>query len=206
MTTTAKQQVVNAAMAHLGEPGFSDITQDPPSAALAKVLGQLDGKAGAEFYALSRHPWLCAMSYATLPPTNDVPANWKWSRHFLLPDTAVKLWAIDGLAQDTPYELGTASVGGQERQVIRCNLDALNVAYIERKPFEAYSADLCNYIAYLLASRTAGPLKSDQEGAVRLKREAEAALAEAKTGEAGQHHDAEALFGGGLADLRRLAG
>ncbi|ODT88109.1 hypothetical protein [Phenylobacterium sp. SCN 70-31] len=200
--STVKQEVVNAAMAHMGEPGFEDIGQDPPSAALVKVLAQLDGRAGAERRALSRHPWLCALSYLTLAPVSPAPTNWKWANAFLLPQTAVKVWEVDG-PPDLAYEIGTETVGGSERSVIRANVGSLRVSFSEVKPYEAYSADLCNYIAFLLASRAIGPLKSDYEGAARLKKDAEAAALEAMSGEAGQHGGEDPRLASGLADLRR---
>jgi hypothetical protein len=203
MSLTAKHQVINAAMAHMGEPGFESILTDPPGATLSKVLGQLDGVAGVEQFALSRHPWLCALRYATLAPVSSPPANWKWSRLFQLPDTFVKLWVLDGA--DIPYEVGTETFGSPSpalRKVIRCNEASIRVAYTERLAYEAYTPDLCNYIALELAGRTMGPLKSDYEGAARLRQAAEAALAAAESGEAGQHADEEGLVTAGLNELR----
>lgn len=203
MTTTARQEVVNAAMAHLGEPGFDDITEDPPGAALAKVLAQLDGRAGVEMWALARQPWLCALSYLSLSPAVSPPANWKWANLFILPDTFVKMWHLDG--EGVAFEVGTETISGAVKKVVRANEAALDVCFTERKAFEAYTPDLCNVMAFMLASRTAGPLKSDYEAARRLKADAEDALAMALTGEAGQHADQEPMFTAGFAALRSTA-
>jgi hypothetical protein len=203
MTETAKQSVVNAAMAHLGEPTFADITADPPDAALAKVLAQLEGPAGVEAWALSRHPWLVALTYVTLPPISPKPTNWKWANAFLLPVTFVKLWELDGFAFETPYEIGTETVSGQVRAVLRCDLSSVSIAYTEKKGYDAYAKnpDLMNAMALELAARSAGPLKSDYEAAARLKKLANEAMLEAMSGEAGQHQPLETLHGG-LSSLR----
>lgn len=209
MATTAKQEVVNAAMAHLGEPPFDDITQDPPGARLQKVLGQLEGRAGVEAWALGRHPWLCALSYLTLAPVavSDPPdpavTNWKWGYTFVLPDTFVRMWEVDGCGA---YEVGSAVIGGQAKKVVRANASSLNVAFTEARPFEAYTTDLCNVIALMLASRSAGPLKSDYEAAARLSKQADAAVAEAMTGEANQHMGAYPVAASVFAALRAQAG
>lgn len=208
MTTTAKTDVVNAAMAHMGEPPFETIAPAIPSAALVKVLGQLEGRAGTELHALSRHPWLCALSYASLSPSLTIPANWKWAYAFALPATFVKMWAVNPYAADPePYSVESYVDGeGAVSWCVRANVAALDVAFTEQKPFEAYSPDLCNYIGFKLAARTAGPLKGDYDGARRLEADAERALGEAVTGEAGQHHDDQALAPGGFAALRAAAG
>lgn len=203
MTLTAKNDVINTAMAHLGEPGFTAIDTDPPGAALAKVLGQLDGRAGVEQFALSRHPWLCALSYATLAPLSSPPANWKWSKLFVLPDTFVKMWVVDG--DDVPFEVGTETISGQVKKVVRCDEGSLRVCYSELKAYEAYTPDLCNYMALLLASRTAGPLKNDYDGAKRLAALASDALLQAMGGEAGQYSDPDVMFASGFAALRAQA-
>lgn len=200
--STVKQEVVNAAMAHLGEPPFEDIAEDPASATLAKVLAQLEGKAGAERQALSRHPWLCALTYATLTPIAPAPTNWKWANAFLLPATFVKLWEVDGL--DVPFEVGTRDVSGTIQTVIWSDRTSLKVSYTEAKDYDAYSPDLCAYLALLLASRTAGPLKSDYQLADRLRVQARDALIDAQTGEAGQHFAQETPMAGGLANVREL--
>jgi hypothetical protein len=202
MTLTAKTQTVNTAMAHLGEPAFAAIDTDPPGSALAKVLGQLEGPAGVEAWALSRHPWLCALTYATLAPDGTITGNWKWTNAFLLPTTFARLWTVDG--EDVPFELGSAVVSTAERRVIWSNEASLNVAFAEVKPYEAYSPDLCGLIALKLAARTAGPLKSDAALAAKLDDRATAALLEAQGGEAGQFcdDDGDQVFARSLSALR----
>lgn len=200
---TAKNEVINTAMAHLGEPGFTSIDTDPPGAALAKVLGQLDGRAGVEQFALSRHPWLCALSYATLAPVTTPPANWNWSKLFVLPDTFVKMWVLDG--EDVPFEVGTEVISSQVKKVVRCDEASINICFSERKDYEAYTPDLANYMALLLASRTAGPLKSDYDGAKRLAALASDALMDAMRGEAGQYAEQAVMFSSGFAVLRAQA-
>lgn len=202
MSLTAKAELVNTAMAHLGEPAFATIATDPPGAALAKVLGQLDGRAGVELAALSRHPWLCALQFASLSAAARA-GNHKWAKVFDLPSTFVKMWAVEG--DNTAYLVGSEVVSGVARKVVWANVAALDVVFTEQRDFEAYTPDLLNYMAYALASRTAGPLKNDYEGAARLKREAEVALLAAMMGEAGQWREDEALVPFIFAALRAQA-
>lgn len=203
MTLTAKTELVNAAMAHLGEAPFATIDDDPPGARLAKVLGQLDGRAGVEMWALSRRPWLCALRYATLSPSEDVATIWRFDNAFLLPVTAVGLW----LVEDGPaYHQATALVSAAMRKVIYSSETSLNVAYVEQLDFEAYTPDLLNVMAWELAARTAGPLQNATEGIIlRLQRKAREALAEAMSGEFGGFEDADP-FVSGFAELRISAG
>lgn len=199
MTLTAKNELINNAMAHLGEPGFTAVDTDPPGAALAKVLGQLDGPGGARRTALAQHPWLFSLRYAALSPAAR-NGNWKWSKVFDLPATFVKMWHVEG--DDVAFEVGTELVSGQMKRVIRSDEAALNVCYAEDVPYEADDPQFSNYLGLLLAARTAGPLKSDYDGAKRLAMAAKDALFEAMGGEAGQHRDQEALFSSGFAELR----
>lgn len=205
MTTTAKTDLVNKAMAHLGEPAFTTIDTDPPGAALAKVLGQLDGRFGAERIALARHPWLCALSYASLSAISPTVSNWKWQYGFLLPDTFVKMWVVDG--DDQPFEVGTLEISTVIKNVVWANVAALDVCYTEQKGFEAYTPDFGEYMALLLASKTAGPLKSDYEAARRLAKEAGDQALLAMSGEAGQYkdQDEDLTFAGGFAAIRASA-
>lgn len=203
MTLTAKTELVNAAMAHLGEAPFETIDDDPPGARLAKVLGQLDGRAGVETWALSRRPWLCALRYATLSPTDDVTPPWRFDNAFLLPTTTVGLW----LVEDSPaYHAGTALVSGSMRKVIYSSEASLNVAYVEQLDFEAYTPDLLNVMAWELAARTAGPLQNATEGLIlRLQKKARDALMEAMSGEFGGFEDPDPFISG-FAELRISAG
>lgn len=202
MTLTAKTQVINTAMAHLGEPGFDAIDADPPGAALAKVLGQLDGPAGVEAWALRRHPWLCALTYATLAPEGTFAGHWKWTYRFLLPATFARLWVLDG--DNVPFEVGPAIVSGQERRAVYCNESSIDVCYAETRDYEAYTSDLCNLIAWKLAARTAGPLKSDAALGAKCEEQAARALGEAMGGEAGEFRDddADTLLAGSLGTVR----
>lgn len=202
MTLTAKNELINNAMAHLGEPGFTSVDTDPPGAALAKVLGQLDGPAGARRAALAAHPWLFALRYASLSPAVRA-GSWAWTKVFDLPDTFVKLWTVSG---DVAFEVGTEVVSSAIKKVIRSNEAALDVCYAEDVAYEADTPQFSNYLALLLASRTAGPLKSDYDGAKRLAGQADTALAIAMAGEAGQYADDLPMIGTPLSDLRLSAG
>jgi hypothetical protein len=203
MTATAKTELVNTAMAHLGEPAFADITQDPPSAALAKVLAQLNGRAGVEQWAIARHSWLCCQTYATLTAAARA-GNWRWPKVFDLPATAVKLYMVDG--EGIEYEVGTDVVSSVVKPVIWSTEASLDVCYAEAKGFEAYSPDLLNVMAWELASRCAGPLQNDGAKAVKLHQNAIEALAMAQSGEAGQWGGEDPAIPSTFASLRLSAG
>lgn len=208
MTDTAKTELVNAAMAHLGEPPFESVDADPPPARLVKVLAQLDGRAGVEYWALSRRPWLCAIRYATLTPSGDVDGNWRFENAFLLPATCVGLWLVKDadLCDVTAYQQGTAEVSAQQRKVIYSDEATLNVACVEAVDYEAYSHDLLAVMAWELAARTAGPLQNATEGVVlRYQKKAREALQEAASGEFASFEDA-APVATGFATLRLTGG
>lgn len=186
MTADAKTAVVNAAMAHLGEAPFDSITADPQPPKLTKALGQLDGPAGVEMWALSRHPWLCALAYQQLSPTPNL-SDWKWPYYFVLPDSFVKLFGCSAGA----FEMGRANVGGAWKKVLRCADASVNVSFTENRDFEAYDPDVCNFMAFELAARCAGPIQDDGQKAEALHGKALEMLAWAESGEANQHREAD---------------
>lgn len=200
MTDTAKTALANNALAHLGEDRIDDITLDPPSPRIAKILGQLDGPAGVHAWAIKRHPWLCALTYQTLSPTPDL-SNWKWLYVFALPDTFSRLWECTS----SSFQVGTLTDGaGATIKVVFSNDATLDVAYTELRPFEAYDTDVAAVIAYELASRTAGPIKNDYELAARLHEKAKEAIDMAQGAEAGQHGSDQAMVPSVLAQARRF--
>lgn len=202
MTDMAKQQLINTAMAHLGEPGFTDIDADPPPEKLVKTLAQLDGAAGVKATALERHPWFCAMAYLELDPAARA-GNWQWPYVFDLPGDFRKLWLVQG--QAAPYELGLDIVGGAPRRVIRARSEAtLRIGYTFDAPYEALTARLMLAMSYDLAARTAGGLQEDRRKGVNLAQMAEREYAAAASGEAADFGGEDPVFGSTFADLRAL--
>lgn len=198
MSSAAKTSLVNSILAHLGEIEVTSLELDPPPARLTKVLAQLDGDAGSELWMLARHPWLTALSYSTLQATVRA-GNWKWQFVFDLPDSYVKLWTCSADA----YEAGTEVLDtGAVKKVIRANVASLDVAYTERKGFEAYGADILHAMALYTAGRVAGPLQDNYAKGAALKKEGLDAIASAKTGEANQQFGDCPPMPSGLATLR----
>lgn len=196
----AKLNLINAALAHLGEPGFASLDLDPLPPKLTKVLAQLDGPAGVYEWVLARHPWLCALEYETLPAANR-GGNWMFATVFDLPQGFVKLWTVEGCG---PYEIGTATVGGQERKVLRTDSGGpVNIGYTKAKAHEAMSADVLAAMAFELAGRCAGPVAANAKLGLELRKEAGIKLREAMDGEAGQHGGSDPVAPSGFERLRR---
>lgn len=199
----AKLELVNAALAHLGEPGFTSLDVDPPPPKLAKALAQLDGAVGVYRVGLARHPWLCALTYKELPAASRA-GTWKHATVYDLPSDLVKVWEIDG---DLPYEVGVETVEGQEKKVLRTNATgALKIAYTAEKPHEAMTPEVLAFMAYELAARLAGPIQSNARLGLELAKKAEVKLREAQDGEVGQHWQDDEVAPSGFAALRALAG
>lgn len=204
MTDTVKQQLINTALAHLGEPGFDDIDADPQPEKLFKTLAQLDGAAGVKAKALERHPWFCALAYAELEPAERA-GNWRWPYVFDLPADFAKLWMVQGTA--LPYERGVDIVSGATKAVIRAQTAGpLQVAYTFAAPYEALSAMLLNAMSFDLAARVAGPVQEDRRKGRDLKAEAEMAYAQAVSNEAADFGGEDPLITSTFAQLRASAG
>lgn len=204
MPDTVKQQLINTALAHLGEPGFDDIDADPQPEKLFKTLAQLDGAAGVKAAALERHPWFCALAYAELEPAERA-GNWRWPYVFDLPGDFAKLWMVDG--PELPYERGVDIVSGATKAVIRAQTTGpLQVAYTFDAPYEALSAMLLKAMSFDLAARVAGPVQEDRRKGRDLTKEAEVAYAQAASSEAADFGGEDPLMTSTFAQLRASAG
>jgi hypothetical protein len=198
MTSVVKTAIINAALSHLGEPGYADIDESPPPPKLAKALAQIDL---AQAWVLRRHPWLSCMEYLTLNPSGRT-GNFKFSKVYDLPESVIRIWAIhDG----GKCAKGTQTVSGAEKQVIFS--DAAGPIYVEavvRRPWEAHDPDLQNVISYELAARLAGPIQDNAELAARLRREAATMMGLAEGAESGEWGGDALLVESGFAGLRAL--
>lgn len=94
MTEAAQVEVINTALDALGKAQVTDLTEADlqQNAAARNLMAQLGPATRA---VLTRHGWLCALSYgciaeAQLP--ND--ANWKYSHRYLLPAGALRVWEV----------------------------------------------------------------------------------------------------------------
>lgn len=200
MPITAKTTVINTALAHLGEPTFDDIEQAPAPSNLAKALAHVDL---ARDWALSRHPWLCALVHASIDPAARA-GNWKYPYVFELPATAIRLWEV---ANACKFMKGSEDVAGAMKVVIWADTAGpLDVAYVDRLAWEAYSADLINVMAYELAGRLAGPIQGDLALGREMHGKAVEMLALAEGSEGGEEGGQDPIFPSGFAALRRSAG
>lgn len=200
MTVTAKTKVINVALAHLGEPGFDDIEVSPTPPKLAKVLQQIDL---AEEWVLRRHNWLCALTYASLDPST-ASGNWKYPYVYDLPASYIRMCEVNTFGA---HQVITQTVGDvTTRVLLHSSAGPVNIAYVERKNWEAYDSDLCNVIGYELASRCAGPIQEDEAKAEKFRRKALEMLGYAMSAEHGEEGDQDPVISSPYLALRRSAG
>ena len=197
MPITAKSKVINAALAHLGEPGYDDIEVAPAPPKLAKALAQIEF---VQDWVLRRHPWVCTLVYASIERANRA-GNWKYPYVFELPATALRVWEI---ADSIKWVRGSETVGLAEKIVIWTDSAwPLDLSYVDRKTWESYDADVTNVMAYELASRLAGPIQDDAMLAARLHKSALEMLALAQGADGTEEGGQDPIFPSGFAQLRR---
>lgn len=197
MPITAKSKVINAALAHLGEPGYDDIEAAPAPPKLAKALAQIEF---VQDWVLRRHPWVCTLVYASLARA-DRPGNWKYPNMFELPASAVRVWEV---ASGGKWVKGSETVGGAEKIVIWAETAGpLDLSYVDRKTWESYDADVTNVMAYELAARLAGPIQDNAMLSAHLHKAALELLALAQGAEGGEEGGQDVIFQSNFAALRQ---
>lgn len=198
MTATAKSKVINAALSHIGEEGYDDIDVSPAPPKLAKVLAQIDL---AQDWVLRGAPWLACMTYAQIDRANR-DGNWKYPYVYDLPATYLRLWEMGTACK---YQVGRETVDDAEKVVIWADsAGPLNVAYVERKAWEAYDAHLLNVISYELASRIAGPIQDDDAKAERMHQKAVMLIGMAFGAEAQEEGGQDPVIPSNFAALRAM--
>ena len=183
MTDAAQVQIVNTALALLGNEPVIDLGDDSlqGSGAAYKLMRSLDT---ARDVILRRHGWLCALTYTALSAEAAEAGNWKYPWLYRLPGDALRTWEIGGVVfGGTEFECWaprwqTATIDSDlgAVQVIRSrdNVTALNIAYVRRASWGALDIHIADAIAHELAGRCCYSINGDQGKAERLKQAAEA--------------------------------
>lgn len=196
--------IFNAAFTHLGEPIVAEFGDGPKPPNVVKALAMWDMALEA---ALCRAPWLCALESRSLP-ADPAPLNgdWRYSAAFTCPGGTLKVWAVQN-GHCFAWQAATAvDAENAVRQVIRANAEGpLNVDLIMRRRAEALSPLLADALALELASRLAGPIKSDLALGRKLKGDAMDAYAAAMGSEASQIGGQEPTIPFGLTAARAQA-
>lgn len=199
----AALKMVNGALVQLGEETVATLTGDPPPARVVKILPHLQPAIRA---VLKRYGFLCALDYATLSPSLDVPGNWRFPVHYVMPEGGLRLWTVERISG---WERGVwvRPTDGAGLTVIRAKEDGLlNVAYVVERAADMLDANVEDAVTFELAARACRPMNGSMERALELKKIANDAV---MTAIAADGQDAKAddeMITDRLAALRASAG
>ncbi len=196
----SKTDLVNLALAHMGEESFDSIALDPPPPKLAKILGQYED---AVDWVLRRHPWLCTLEYLSLTLSNQA-GNWKFPYIYELPKGSIRVWEVKAACK---YSVGTLlDEDGAVRHVLFATASTtVNVAVGVRRPPEAFNPDVYTAASYELAARAAGPITNDPEIVNRCAKRAREAIPLGQGAEATEQGGEDPLIHFGLTQVRESA-
>lgn len=159
-------QLINQALAHMGEDPVLDLGADPAPERLRKVLPWLQPSIDA---VLRKHGWHCALEYVTLSPSADVPANWRWPVAYVAPEGCLRFWQVE---RTTAWERGRwVRPDGAAVDVVRAaECGPLNVACVVRRPAAALDTHLIDAIALEIAARACETISGSEERGDKLRR------------------------------------
>ena len=171
--TEAATAVVNAALVHLGEDTVASIEADPAPSRIVKIMPHLRPAIRA---VLKRYGFLCALEYATLTPSADVPGNWRFPVHYVMPEGGLRLWTVERL---TGWERGVWVRPSDQAglTVIRAKQGGpLDVAYVTERAPDFLDANVADAVAFELAARACRPMNGSVERALELRKIADEAI------------------------------
>ncbi len=171
--TEAALKMVNGALVQLGEETVAALTGDPPPARVVKIMPHLQPAIRA---VLKRYGFLCALDYAALSPSLDVPGNWRFPVHYVMPEGGLRLWTVERISG---WERGiwVRPSDGAGLTVIRAKEGGLlNVAYVVERPSDMLDANVADAVTFELAARACRPMNGSMERALELKKIANEAL------------------------------
>jgi hypothetical protein len=197
----AATQLINQALAHMGEDPVNDLGADPAPERLRKVLPWFHSGIEA---VLKRHGWHCALEYVTLSPGADAPANWRWPVSYVVPEGCLRLWRVE---RATAWERGRwIREDGAVLEVIRAAEGGpLNLAYVAKRRPEAIDSHVIDAIALEIAARACETISGSEERGDKLRRLARDALLSAIGLDGADGRNDEGPVPDRVADLRGTA-
>ena len=170
--TEAATRIINGALVQLGEDTVASIEADPAPARVVKILPHLQPAIRS---VLKRYGFISALEYTTLQPSADVPGNWRFPVHYLMPEGGLRLWTVERL---TGWERGVWTRGdGARLTVIRAREGGpLNVAYVVERAADALDSNVEDAVVFELAARACRPMNGSVERALELRKIADAAI------------------------------
>lgn len=200
--TEAATAIVNGALVQLGEDTVASIDADPAPARVTKILPHLRPAIRS---VLKRYGFLCSLEYATLSPSGDVPANWRFSFHYLMPEGGLRFWTVERL---TGWERGVwRRNDGAALTVIRAKTGGpLNVAYVVEREADLLDANVVDAVTFELAARACRPMNGSVERALELRKIADQAILTAIAADGQDSKADEEMLTDRLAALRAMAG
>ena len=201
--TEAATRIINGALVQLGEDTVATVDEDPAPSRLVKILPHLRPAIRA---VLKRYGFTSSLEYATLQPSGDVPANWRFPVHYVMPEGGLRLWTVDRL---TGWERGVwAREDGAKLTVIRAREGGpLNVAYVVERAADGLDSNVEDAVVFELAARACQPIRGEgaAEMAMRLRKVADAAILTAIAADGQDSKDGEEMLTDRLAWLRASA-
>jgi len=199
----AATRIINGALVQLGEDPVASIDQDPPPARVVKIRPHLRPAIRS---VLKRYGFLCALDYLTLQPSQNIPANWRFAHHYLMPEGALRLWTVD---RSSGWERGVW-VRPEDRAKLSCiraiEGGALNVAVVAERDADMLDANVEDAVVFELAARACRPMNGSVERALELRKIADDAILSAIAADGQDAKADEAMVTDRLAVVRAAAG
>lgn len=200
--TEAATDIINGALVQLGEDTVSSLDADPAPSRLTKLMPHLKPALRS---VLKRYGFLCALEYATLSPSGDVPANWRFPFHYLMPEGGLRLWTVERVSG---WERGkwVRPADKAALTVIRAKEGGgLNVAYVAEREPDQLDANVADAVVFELAARACRPMNGSVERALELRKIADAAILTAIAADGQDSKADEAMIDDRVAHLRASA-
>ena len=193
--------IVSGALVQLGEDPVATLDLDPAPSRLTKILPHLQPAIDA---VLVKYGWLSALAYATLTPSDLVPANWRFAYHYLMPEGGLRFWTVNRVSG---WERGVwEKEDGSTQPVLRAiEGGSINVAYVKRRSADALDVNVRDAIVFELAARACRPMNGLVERALELRRLADQAVITAQATDGQDAKADEVMFEDRLASLRGSA-
>ena len=160
-------EIINAALAEIGAPAITDLSDKTPEARAASRNYPLVRDA-----VLRLHPWNCAQKRDTLTSPSVTAPAWGFANAYDLPADFIRLIALEG----DPFQ--RFRVEGLQ---VLSDSSEVNILYVYRlEDVSKMDTLLRQAIATRLAAQIAMTLKGSSDQVVRLFQLADAKLAEAQ--------------------------